>query len=131
VDNYFEIFPYECPTTMPTPLRILYCHCAYANVVPKATKEEVLRQLTESGVPFDAVPDLCELSAQKDPCLQQLVGDGPMRIAACYPRAVRWLFSAAGAPLPAEGIDVLNMRTETPQAIIDKLLEPATAESPQ
>ena len=61
---------------MTVPLRVVYCHCAYANVVPKATKEYVLRQLSESDVPFDAVPDLCELSAKKDPCLAHLVGGG-------------------------------------------------------
>ncbi|CAN5636633.1 hypothetical protein BH11PLA2_BH11PLA2_44740 [soil metagenome] len=107
---------------MSLPLRIVYCNCTYANVVPKATKEEVLRRLTESGVPFDAIPDLCELSARKDPCLSQLAGAGPVTIAACYPRAVKWLFSAAGAALPAEGVTVLNMRTEPANTIVNALL---------
>ena len=105
-----------------TPLRVLYCHCAYANVVPKATKDEVLRQLTESGVPFDAVPDLCELSAKKDPCLADLAAGGPVKIAACYPRAVKWLFNAAGTPLPQEGVEVVNMRTEPADAVVRSLL---------
>jgi hypothetical protein len=118
---------------MKTPLRVLYCHCAYANVVPKATKEEVLRKLNESGIPFDAVPDLCELSAKKDPCLVELAGNGesPLAIAACYPRAVRWLFSAAGAKLPAEGVSILNMRTETPEAVVHELLNPTRSAEPQ
>ena len=107
---------------MSTPLRVLYCHCAYANVVPKATKEEVLRRLTDSGVSFDAVPDLCELSANKDPCLADLAAGGPVKIAACYPRAVKWLFNAAGSPLPAEGVEVVNMRTETADAVVRNLL---------
>lgn len=108
------------------PLRVVYCHCAYAKVVPAATKDEVLRRLTESGIPFDAVPDLCELSARKDPSLGELVS-GPAKIAACYPRAVKWLFSAAGSPLP-ENVEVLNMRTDSAEAIASKLLDPeATA----
>ena len=53
---------------MADPARIVYCHCAYAQVVPKAVKEEVLQQLLESGVAFDAVADLCEMSAKRDPC---------------------------------------------------------------
>lgn len=111
-----------------TPLRVLYCHCAYANVVPKAVKEEVLRRLTDSGVPFDAVPDLCELTAKKDPCLRELAaGGGPVRIAACYPRAVRWMFSGAGTPLPADGVDVMNMRTDTADAVLAGLLGEPTA----
>ena len=44
--------------------RILYCHCHYAQVVPTEVKETVLRQLAESGVAFDAVADLCEMSAR-------------------------------------------------------------------
>lgn len=112
---------------MNVPLRVLYCHCAYANVVPKETKAEVLRRLTDSGLPFDAVPDLCELSAKKDPCLADLAAAGPVKIAACYPRAVKWLFNAAGTPLPKEGIEVVNMRTETAEAVVKSLLEGAPA----
>ncbi len=111
------------------PVRVLYCHCAYAQVVPKATKDAVLAGLTAAGVPFDAVPDLCELSASKDPCLADLLaGDDAVRVAACYPRAVKWLFHAAGVPLPDGRAEVLNMRTETPEAVLAHLL--ATAEVP-
>ena len=108
---------------MKQPLRVLYCHCAYANVVPKATKEEVLRRLAESDLPFDAVPDLCEMSAKRDPALAELVADGNVRIAACYPRAVKWLFHAVGVTLPPDA-EVLNMRTDTPDAVCEKLLLP-------
>ena len=106
---------------MTKPLRVLYCHCTYANVVPKATKEEVLRRLTESDVPFDAVPDLCEMSAKKDPCLADLAADGNLKIAACYPRAVKWLFHAVGVKLP-ESAEVLNMRTDTAESVAGKLI---------
>ena len=44
--------------------RLLYCHCAYAQVIPKGVKHDVLRALTDSGVDFDAVADLCEMSAK-------------------------------------------------------------------
>ncbi len=107
---------------MPIPLRILYCNCSYANVVPKATKAAVLRGLAESGIPFDAVPDLCEMSSKKDPALHELAGEG-VKIAACYPRAVRWLFSAAGAKLGTDNVEILNMRTESPDSVLAKLLE--------
>lgn len=117
---------------MTLPLRVLYCHCTYANVVPKAVKEEVLRQLAESGIPFDAVPDLCELSARKDPGLPDLISsDEPLKIVACYPRAVKWLFSAANTPLPADGVAILNMRTDTAEAIMAQLrgeMETSTSE---
>ena len=102
--------------------RIVYCHCAYAQVVPKLVKEEVLRRLVDSGVAFDAVADLCEMSAKQDPMLKELTEAGDVKIAACYPRAVKWLFNAADAPLPEQGVDVINMRTETADRVIYAVL---------
>lgn len=107
---------------MPNPLRILYCHCAYAQVVPAEVKQQVLAKLAESGAAFDAVADLCEMSAKRDPALSQLAAGGPVRIAACFPRAVRGLFIAADAPLLAEGVEIRNMRTETADQVVDALL---------
>jgi len=112
---------------MTKPPRILYCHCAYANVVPQDVKNEVLTKLAESGVAFDAVPDLCEMSARRDPRLQELAEDGAVKIAACYPRAVTWLFAAANAPLPVEGVEVLNMRVETADNVLGALLQEEAA----
>lgn len=91
--------------------RILYCHCQYAQVVPLEVKQAVLKQLSDSGIAFDAVADLCEMSARKDPALKRLADGGPVKIAACFPRAVKWLFHQAGAPLPPTQAEVLNMRT--------------------
>lgn len=108
--------------------RLLYCHCAFANVVPQAVKTDVLRRLTESGRPFDAVPDLCELSARKDPTLKELT-TGACTIAACYPRAVRWLFQGAGSPLPETGVTILNMRTETAETVTAAMLARRTPET--
>ena len=104
--------------------RILYCHCAYATVVPKEVKEEVLARLSASGVAFDAVADSCEMSARNDPALKDLAADGPVKIAACYPRAVKWLFSSAGVSLPAEGVEILNMRVEPAENVVKAILGP-------
>lgn len=106
---------------MATP-RILYCHCAYAKVVPPEVKQQVLEKLAESGVPFDAAPDLCEMSARRDPRLAELASEGAVRIAACYPRAVKWLFAAAGAPLAAQGVEIRNMRVESADDVLAALL---------
>ena len=103
--------------------RILYCNCSYAQAVPKEVKEEVLRRLCESGAAFDAVADLCDMSARKDPAMKKLVESGDIKIVACYPRAVKWLFHAAGAPLPKEGVQVLNMREKTADDIMSALAE--------
>lgn len=99
---------------------ILYCHCAYAKIIPTEVKEAVLKALTESRTPLEAVPDLCEMSARKDPSLKRLAERGELRIAACFPRAVRWLFHAAGTPL--EEADVVNMREMSAEEVVEQLL---------
>jgi hypothetical protein len=107
---------------MANPPRILYCNCTYAQVVPKEVKDAVLRKLCDSGVAFEAVADLCEMSARQDPALKRLSDSGAVKIAACYPRAVKWLFSAGKAPLALETTEVLNMRTQTADDICASLL---------
>src|ERR1051325_8624841 len=109
---------------MPNPARILYCHCNYAQVVPKEVKESVLQKLCESDIAFDSVADLCEMSARHDPALQRLCSGGPVKIAACFPRAVKWLFAAAKAPLDPEATEVLNMRVQGADEIINGLFAP-------
>lgn len=91
--------------------RIVYCHCAFAQVIPADVKQGLLERLVDSGVDFDCVPDLCEMSARRDPALSELVQLSNIRIAACYPRAVHGLFTAAGTPLPKTGVEIVNLRT--------------------
>ncbi len=127
---------------MTTPPRILYCNCTYAQVVPKEVKEAVLKKLCDSGLSFEAVADLCEMSARRDPALQRLAQGGAIKIAACYPRAVKWLFAAAQAPLPPDRTEALNMRVQTADEVLAALFsselkpnlpagKPTVADSPQ
>jgi hypothetical protein len=110
------------------PAKILYCRCAFAQVVPQETKDAVLEQLCASGASFETVSDLCEMAARKDPRLAELIGgEEPVRIAACFPRAVKWLFHNAGVPFPADApdkIDVLNMREQSADEIVSALTAP-------
>jgi hypothetical protein len=108
-----------CIMTAP---RILYCHCAHAQVVPKEVKAAVLQRLCDSQASFEAVGDLCEMSARRDPALKELADAPAIKIAACYPRAVKWLFTAAGAPLPKESTEVINMRVQTADDASGRLL---------
>jgi hypothetical protein len=62
------------------------------------------------------------MSARRDPGLKALAAEGGMKIAACYPRAVRGLFIAADAPLPADGVEIINMRTESAEQVVSALL---------
>ena len=94
--------------------RVLYCHCAFAQAVPRPVKQDVLRALTDRGDDFDAVADLCEMSARKDPALQEFAD----RRFAAAEASRRWMFSAAGAPLDDSKVRVLNMRAATAEQII-------------
>ena len=84
---------------MTTPARILYCHCAHARVLPPDVKAGVLERRAGAGGEFEAVPDLCEMAARGDAKLRELAADSSLKIAACYPRAVKWLFAAGNACL--------------------------------
>jgi Pyruvate/2-oxoacid:ferredoxin oxidoreductase delta subunit len=87
-------------------------------VVPAQLRRTVLEQLGAADVVFHAVPDLCAMSARKDPILKEVAVAGVVKIIACFPRAVRWLFHAAGAALPTEGVQLHNMRKQSAEAII-------------
>ncbi len=89
-------------------MSVLLCRCAQANVLPKDTVDAVRQWLREAGVEVCEVGDLCALAGQREPGLQAFAGK-ETTIMACHPRAVRWLFAAAGAPL-AEGAGIVNLR---------------------
>lgn len=122
---------YIAPNLSDSPSKILYCRCAFAHVVPEATKNEVLEKLIDSGVNFESVADLCEMSARKDPRLQELLaGDGPVRIIACYPRAVKWMFHHAGVSFPEEDrVEVVNMRELSADEVMEQVLQPEPVEN--
>ncbi len=102
--------------------RIVYCHCAHERVLDEEKKTQVLAALAASGLEFDAVPDLCAASARKDPQLARWAGEEVV-IAACFPRAVRWLFHAAGTPISEERASILNLREHTAEHVVAGLLE--------
>ena len=102
--------------------RILYCHCAFAKVVAPEVKTAVLNGLAAADVEFDAVPDLCEMAAQGDSRLREIAAGGALKVAACYPRAVRWLFASAGAPLEEPNVRIWNMRVEPAETVVAGLV---------
>lgn len=114
------------PSTDPAEPRIVYCRCAYAQVVAEDVKQEVLAGIAASGRGFEAVADLCEMAARRDPHLKALAADDrPLKIAACWPRAVEGLFRLADAPLPSKGVEILNMRTDPAPQVLASLLDPS------
>lgn len=104
---------------------ILVCACQFSSAVPAPTVRRVLEALESSGAEFCVVDDLCRMAAQRDGRLEQFAKSGSITIAACFPRAVKWLFHAAGVALPEEDVNILNMRTRGPESIVEELIDPA------
>jgi len=103
---------------------IAYCRCAYAQIVPNGVKNQVLADLAASDKPFEAVADLCEFAAHRDPRLAELrdrAASQGMRIIACYPRVVKGLFKQAGSELPESKVEFLNMRSQSADEIRSQL----------
>jgi hypothetical protein len=91
--------------------QILYCRCAYAQVIPEEVKNRHLEELCASGQEFEAVPDLCEAAAVRDPRLRTFAERDDLVVLACHPRAVRGLFQQAGCALSATA-EIVNMRQD-------------------
>jgi hypothetical protein len=106
----------------PSP-KLLYCRCAYAQVVPQSVKDGVLAKLCDSGAGFESVADLCEMAAHRDERLKAFADSTPIRIAACFPRVVRGLFRQAECPLPEDGVEVLNMRVQSIDEVSEAMLK--------
>jgi len=111
-------------TASPT---ILYCNCTYNGAVPPEVREAVLNGLAASGLAPEAVADLCELAARRDPLFERLAAAEHLHVIACYPRAVRWLFAYAGAPLPPDAV-IHNMRADSADDILTRLAAPPSTE---
>ena len=105
----------------------IYCGCAWYDIVPEDVRAQVLNSLKDAGVKFSAVSDLCKLAANKDPILKEWVKVDSIKIAACFPRAVRCLFDFAGAKLPEDAV-IYNMRSQTAGEIIAGLLADADSQ---
>ena len=101
--------------------KVVYCHCAFAKVLPEEVKKATLEGLCASGVQFDAVPDLCDMAARRDPKMNAISQSGPVKIAACYPRAVKGLFVSVGAPLDEGLTEVRNLRVESSETALEAL----------
>jgi NAD-dependent dihydropyrimidine dehydrogenase PreA subunit len=102
---------------------VVFCGCAYYDVIPKASKEKVLNAIAQAGVEVEVLTDLCGLAVGRDGRFQRWAQAQSVTIVACFPRTVRWLFEVAGTPLDRDKVRILNMRTQSPDEIISDLLD--------
>ncbi len=110
--------------------RILLCRCDHSHVAEAQTVSAVLARLGAAGARVDVVADLCGLAARRDGLLKELSQAGELAVVACYPRAVKWLFEAAGAPLEAQRVRFFNMRIAPAGQIARSLLGPEAPDAP-
>jgi NAD-dependent dihydropyrimidine dehydrogenase PreA subunit len=100
---------------------ILFCNCGYSDIIDQTIRAEILKKLAATELDFEAVQDLCELAAKKDPKLKRWAQSESLTIVACYRRTVKWLFDSADAELDPEKTKFHNMRTSTAEEIISSL----------
>jgi NAD-dependent dihydropyrimidine dehydrogenase PreA subunit len=100
---------------------ILLCRCADREPAFSAAVGQVQAALEQARIPHLAVPDLCDLAGRRSPALREMLAGRPLRIVACYPRAVKWLLHAAGHTLAA-GVDCYNLRVESADTVAARLV---------
>ncbi len=101
---------------------VVFCGCAHYETIPLTMKQQVFDALRDADIAVEAVDDLCGMAANHHPRLRHWVRAKPLSIVACYPRAVQWLFEAAGAPLNREQTRLFNMRTQSVEEILQGVL---------
>lgn len=102
---------------------VLLCKCVHYDIISRTAREEVSRSLLNCDAEVQMVADLCGLAASRDPRLQEWAQTPSLAIVACFPRAIRWLFHAAGAQLAPERARFFNMRTQSPEEIARELMQ--------
>jgi Pyruvate/2-oxoacid:ferredoxin oxidoreductase delta subunit len=95
---------------------IVYCECSGARTGDQRVRGAVSAALG-GAAQAHRVSDLCELAARRDERLIEWARLPGLRVVACYPRAVRWLFHRAGAALAPDAL-VLNTRTQSAADIL-------------
>lgn len=91
--------------------KILFCNCEFANILPESVKKQVHEKLSQSEKGFYFTPDLCGLAAENPEFLNKFLNQDRVKIAACYSRALKWIFKSKGINIPKD-LEVFNMREE-------------------
>ena len=100
---------------------IVYCHCVNYQLVSEQVKSRALKALVNTGTKVKFVSDLCKMAVQEKTTLQDWMKNASdVKIVACYPRTVRWLFEYAGVTQPKE-TEFVNLRTDDIEKVISGL----------
>lgn len=91
----------------------IFCSCSGRNLIPRDSLSAVRSELIAQGWQVHDVPDLCALASQEPVILREMAATPDLLVAACRPRAVRWLLYLAGVARPAADILFRDMRAAT------------------
>lgn len=103
---------------------IILCRCVHYELVEQNKLLQICRAVKESGQMHAVVDDLCGLAVSHGSQLHEIVKHENITVVACYPRAVKALFTAAGIDI-SKGFSILNMRELTAAEIESELLSRA------
>lgn len=109
---------------------VLFCHCAYTDLLPETTRRQLLDSLSAAGQAVHSVADLCLLASRRDPLLTQLAQTENLIVLACYPRAVRSLLQYAGVAF-SETTRFYNLREQSAEDILRAILPEYSPDSLQ
>lgn len=104
---------------MPVINKILLCKCNAAHILTEDNISQLTAYLNDNNITFDTADDLCKLASEKSAILKDYADEGAI-IIACQPRAIRWLFNAAGVALP-DSTKLLNLRNNSIESIVEEL----------
>lgn len=99
---------------------ILFCGCAYSDVIDAETKRKVLGALEASELRFRIVSDLCRAAAFERDFLIKLAEENTLKVVGCFERSIKWLLEWAG--VDSGGIEFFNMKTNSAEDIISSLI---------
>ena len=103
--------------------KIIICCCADRGWIVPENIRCLCASARASGIAIELHADLCRTVAEHPEILRKLAGSGQILIGGCLNRAMKSIFTAAGASLPAEFID-LRSAVLTPEKLRKLGLEP-------
>jgi NAD-dependent dihydropyrimidine dehydrogenase PreA subunit len=92
----------------------LVCSCSQRGLIPPAAVDTLCAELATQGWQTKVVPDLCEMATQTPTTLRELAQARDFLVAACRPRAARWLLHLAGVARPVSQIQFQDLRPRSP-----------------
>lgn len=104
---------------------ILYCKCERNDQTSFSSSDQISEFLAVSGLEYVEVADFCEHVASSSSLIEELEKKSSLTVIACFPRALEWLFYAAGIGIEDKNVTYFNLREQDADTIIGELKKQA------